>query len=387
MRVYIGVRLAVTLAALTAVLAAGSAQQKTEARDPRPLKNAFKGKFLIGTTLNYPALRGDAPTDLALATTHFNAITGENCMKPDATQPEEGKFTFEEGDRLVEIARKCGAAPIGHTLVWHSQTPRWFFRGPDAASVTREVALARMRKHIAAVVGHYKGKVKQWDVVNEAVSDSPGEFLRPTPWLKAIGEDYIAEAFRAAHEADPDAILIYNDYNLEMAYKRPKALRLLKSLIDQKAPIHAVGLQSHWRLGSVNLAEIEDSIKQFGALGLKVMLTELDLSVLPSKYRGADISFQEKMTPEQQAEMNPYTAGLPEDMARKQADLYRQGIEMCLRHKDIIGRITFWGNQDGSSWLNNFPVRQRTDYPLLFDRQGKPKPAFFAIQQAGLADK
>jgi endo-1,4-beta-xylanase len=372
-------------AALTAwaVLAAAKPQQGSEPWDVPPLKDAYRGKFLIGTALNYPALLGQAPMDVAIATRHFSAITCGNSMKPDFTQPEEGHFTFEQGDRLIEIARKCHAVPIGHTLVWHSQTPAWFFRGPDGQLPSRELALSRMRAHIAAVVGHFKGKVKQWDVVNEALSDSPGEYLRPTPWYKAIGDDYIAEAFRAAHEADPKAILIYNDYNIDMAYKRPKALRLLKSLLDQKAPINAVGIQCHWRLDGVNLAEVENSIKQFGALGLKVMITELDLGVLPTRYQGADVSFRERMTPEERAVMNPYVAGLPEEVARKQADIYRQAFEMFLRHRDVIGRVTFWGPHDADSWLNNFPIPGRTDYPLLFDRQGRPKPAFFAVEQAG----
>jgi endo-1,4-beta-xylanase len=352
-----------------------------------PLKKAFQGKFLIGTALNYPALLGQAPMDVAIATRHFSAITCGNSMKPDFTQPEEGRFTFEQGDRCVEIARECGATVIGHTLVWHSQTPAWFFRGTDAArpSPSRELALARMRKHIGAVVGHFKGKVKQWDVVNEALSDSQAEFLRPTPWYRAIGEEYIAEAFRAAHQADPKAILIYNDYNIERPYKRPKALKLLKSLLDQKVPIHAVGIQCHWRLDGVNLAEVEDSIKQFAGLGLKVMITELDLGVLPTRYRGADVSFRERMTPEQRAAMNPYVAGLPDEAAQKQAELYRQSFAMFLRHRDVIGRVTFWGPHDGDSWLNNFPIRGRTDYPLLFDRKGRPKPAFFAVQEAAQA--
>ena len=232
------------------------------------------------------------------------------------------------------------------------------------------------------MVGHYKGRVKQWDVVNEAISDAPGEGLRPSPWLRAIGKDYIAEAFRAAHEADPNAILIYNDYNIERSNKRSKALQLLKSLIEQKIPIHAVGIQGHWRMNSLDLAEVEESIKEFAALGLKVIITELDISVLPSRYQGADISRTETTRPGQGSGMNPYTQGLPDNVAKQHAERYRQAFAMFLRHKNVIGRVTFWGTHDGRSWLNNFPVRGRTDYPLLFDRQGKPKAAFFAVTKA-----
>jgi endo-1,4-beta-xylanase len=346
-----------------------------------PLKDAFKGKFLIGTAVSTNVLRGQDPATEALVRRHFDALTAENAMKPDALQPREGEFHFEDADRLVEMARKSGATVAGHTLVWHSQTPRWFFEGPDGHPVSRERALERLRRHIKTVVGRYKGRVKQWDVVNEALSDGPG-LLRPSPWLRAIGEDYIAEAFRAAHEADPDAILIYNDYNIERSYKRPKALELLKKLIDQKVPIHAVGIQCHWRLDHPDLAEVEESIKQYSALGLKVMITELDIGVLSSRYQGADLSQAETLTPEQAAAVNPYTQGLPDAVAEEQAERYRQAFKLFLRYKDVIGRVTLWGPDDGNSWLNNFPIRGRTDYPLLFDRQLQPKPAFFAVRHA-----
>ena len=249
------------------------------------------------------------------------------------------------------------------------------------------MALARMRKHIAAVVGHYKGRVKQWDVVNEAISDGGGQVLRQSPWLKAIGEDYIAEAFRAAHKADPGAVLIYNDYNIELRYKRGKALQLLRSLIEKKVPIHAVGIQCHWRMDGPDFAEVEESIKEYAALGLKVMITELDIGVLPTRYRGADVSRRGSMGKGQRAAMNPYTEGLPEAVAQEQAERYRQAFAMFLRHKGAIGRVTFWGTHDGQSWLNNFPIRGRTDYPLLFDRQGKPKAAFLAVTKLAQGKK
>jgi len=363
--------------------AAPAAEQPDRAaRDVAPLKDAAKDAFLIGAALDYPRWRqGRESMDVAIATTHFSAITPENGMKPMALQPVEGRFTFDNADRLVELAEKSGATPIGHCLVWHSQTPRWFFQGPDGQPPDRELALARMRSHIAGVVGHFRGRVKQWDVVNEAISDGPGQLLRQTPWLDAIGEDYIAEAFRAAHEADPDAILIYNDYGIEGRNKRRKALQLLRSLLEQDVPVHGVGMQCHWRLDGLALAEVEESIEQYAALGLKVMITELDMGVLPTRYRGADVSRTEGRGGQGSA-MNPYTQGLPDEVARQQAERYRQAFAIFVRHKGSIGRVTFWGVHDGSSWLNNFPVRGRTDYPLLFDRQGAPKPAFLAVKEA-----
>ena len=362
-------------------------ESKTElSQSGSPLRDSFTGKFRIGTAVSTAVLKGQDPKSEPLIRRHFDTLTAENAMKPDAIQPREGEFTFTDADRLVEMAKESGSEVVGHTLVWHSQTPRWFFEGKDGQPVNREVALARLRTHIKAVVGRYKGRVKEWDVVNEVINDGPG-VLRPSPWQKAIGDDYIAEAFRAAHEADPDAILVYNDYNIELDYKRPKALELLKKLVDEKVPIHAVGIQSHWRIENPPLAEAEKAIKEFSALGVKVMITELDLGVLPTRYQGADISYTEKLTPEQAAVVNPYTKGLPQDVALKQADKYREIFELFLRHRDKIGRVTLWGVDDGHSWLNNFPIRGRTDYPLLFDRELKPKPAFFAIQKAAASAK
>jgi endo-1,4-beta-xylanase len=356
---------------------ADKAPAKSEPSDVAPLKDAFKGKFLIGTAVDYWGLQRQPSKDIV--TTHFNAITPENGMKPMALQPAEGRFTFDDADRLVEFAQKNGATPIGHCLVWHWQTPRWFFQGKDDKPADKELALARLRKHIATVVGHFKGKVKQWDVVNEAISDAPGgDVLRQSPWLKAVGEDYIAEAFKAAHEADPDAILVYNDYGIDKKPKREKALKLLKSLIEKKVPVHAVGIQGHWRIGTLDVAEVEEAIKQFAVLGLKVMITELDLSVLPARGQTADISKTEPGG----SGMNPYTEGLPDDVAKRHAELYAKLFAMFLRHQKDIGRVTFWGVHDGRSWLNNFPVRGRTDYPLLFDRQGKPKACFVAVTKA-----
>jgi endo-1,4-beta-xylanase len=346
------------------------------------LRAAFKDRFLIGVAFDVWGGPRPGSLDIGIATTHFNAFTPENSMKPMATQPAEGRFNFADADRLVELAEKSGATPVGHCLVWHAQTPRWFFQGPDDKPAGRELALDRLRKHIAGVVGHFKGRVKQWDVVNEAISDTPDEWLRPSPWLKAVGDDYFAEAFRAAHDADPDAVLIYNDYGIDKSPKRAKALKLLKSLIDKKVPIHAVGIQGHWRMDTLDVAEVEEAVKQFGALGLKVMITELDLSVLPARYQGADTARTERPSEEQRAAMNPYTKGLPDAVAEKHAERYRQLFAVFLRHKDVIGRVTFWGTYDGHSWLNNFPVRGRTDYPLLFDREGKPKAAFFAVTKA-----
>lgn len=342
------------------------------------LRDAYEDKFLIGTTLSIKTIQGEDLASTAIAQSHFNAFTAENSMKPSMVQPVPGQFYWAESDRLVELAKQCGATPIGHTLVWHEQTPRWFFQAPDGEPLSRDAALAHMRTHIAEVAGRYRAQVKQWDVVNEAISDAPGEELRPSPWLKVAGEEFIAEAFRAAHAADPDAVLIYNDYNIERGEKRAKTLRLLKRLLDDHVPVHAVGIQGHWHLNYPDLDEIECAIERFAALGLRVMITELDLGVLPNKYQGADIAVRQELKPE----INPYTHCLPQAIASQQAERYEQLFRLFLRYQSVIDRVTFWGVHDGISWLNNFPVRGRTDYPLLFDREGHPKPALAGVAKA-----
>jgi endo-1,4-beta-xylanase len=342
---------------------------------PAPLKDSFVGKFLIGAALSSATLQGRDVRSEELATRHFSAFTGENSMKPDSVQPSEGRFTFIEADAMVDLAQKSGATPIGHTLIWHSQTPKWFTHDGAGRPLRRMIALQHLRDHIATVVGRYKGRVKQWDVVNEVISDRNDEFLRPTPWLAAIGPDYIAEAFRAAHRADPKAILILNDYNNEVGGKRERTLRLLKQLLAEGVPVHAVGIQAHWRLGHVPLEETEKAIAQYSALGLKVMITELDIGVLPTNYTGADIGMVETAR-------TPSPTTLSAEDAQKLADAYARSFALFLRHKDVIGRVTLWGLHDGDSWLNDFPVRGRTDHPLLFDRAGQPKAAFFSVQRA-----
>lgn len=350
---------------------------------PRPLtaprlKDAYKDRFLIGTALSVEALRGHDPASLEIARRNFNAFTAENSMKPDRVQPRPGEFHWTEADHLVELAEQCGAVPIGHTLVWHQQTPHWFFETPQGEPLPREAALENLRVHTAAVASRYRGRVRQWDVVNEVISDEPGEELRPSPWLRATGEEFIATAFRTAHAADPDAVLIYNDYNIETGEKRAKTLRLLQKLLAQDVPVHAVGIQGHWHLDYPDLSEIEPAIQQFAALGLRVMITELDMGVLPTKYRGANIEARETLRPE----MNPYAGGLPDAVAERQAERYEEIFALFLRYESVIDRVTFWGVHDGISWLNNFPVQGRTDYSLPFDRQGRPKPAYYAVGRA-----
>ena len=352
----------------------------TVSGDPQPaaLKDVFAEKFMIGAALNGRQIAGNVPAaETALIQQQFNTITPENILKWAGVHPRPGQYNFQPVDQYVQLGQKHGMFAVGHTLVWHSQTPRWVFEDADGKPLSREALLARMKEHISTVVGRYKGRIGGWDVVNEAVNGDGS--LRKTPWLEIIGPDYIAKVFEYAHAADPDAELYYNDYDMWKQDHRDGVVKLVKDLKSQGLRVDGIGMQGHWGLDYPPLNEIEDSINAYAALGVKVMITELDLTVLPRAWQqgGADISKNYKL----QSELNPYSDGLPDEMQQKLANRYAAFFALFVKHADVISRVTFWGVQDGNSWRNNWPVRGRTDYPLVFDRQCKPKPAFDAIMK------
>jgi endo-1,4-beta-xylanase len=335
------------------------------------LKEAYRQDFLIGSALGGKLPGSYTPREFALITSQFNAATPEWCMKPRPIQPREGEWHFEEADAFVRFCREHDIVPFGHTLVWHEDCPDWFFEdGEHPAS--RELVLRRLRNHIHTVVGRYKGQIRGWDVVNEAISDRPDEYLRKTKWLQTIGDDFVEQAFRFAHEADPDVTLQYNDYNIESEPKRSKAVRLIKSLQDKKIPIAAVGIQGHWSLDHVPYADLETAINAFHGMGLKVMISELDLDVLPRKPAGA-ADAQQKI----RAEM-ARPAPCPPEVLRRQADQYARLFELFRKHRGQITRVSFWGIDDAHTWLNGWPF-PRYNHPLLFDRESNLKPAFDAV--------
>lgn len=340
-----------------------------------PLKDVFKDAFLVGTALNRSQINEEDERGVPLVKTHFNAITAENVMKWEHIHPGPDRYAFEAPDRFVEFGERNGMFVVGHTLVWHSQTPQWVFEDENGEPLGREALLARMRDHIHTVVGRYKGRVNGWDVVNEALNDDGT--LRESSWYNIIGEDYVAKAFQYANEADPEAKLYYNDYSLENPAKRAGAVRLLQSLQEQGVPVTGVGTQGHFGLDYPSLEELENTITDFAGLGLDVLVTELEIDVLPPAfdYQGADISQRAEL----REQLNPYPDELPAAMQRRLAQQYRDFFEVFLKHRDVITRVTFWGVTDGDSWKNNWPVAGRTNYPLLFDREGQPKPAFYAV--------
>lgn len=332
------------------------------------LQQGFNANLAVGVAL--PA-RGLSPAEQALIRANFNAVTPENCMKPQILQPREGYFDFAAADALVALAQTNNLAVNGHTLVWHEQCPDWFFQdGNQAAS--RAKVLARMRTHIRTIVGHFAGKIESWDVVNEALDDGDS-FLRDSPWLKSLGPDFIAEAFLAAHQADPQAQLYYNDYHLEVPYKRDKALRLIRELKARQVPLHGIGIQGHWQIDRVPFEELEAALIAFHAQGLKVMITELDIDVVTDLTTGHDWQGT-------QPDADPFVNGLPQALQERLAAQYARLFALLRKHQDKITRITFWGLHDGRTWLNYWPTR-RTNHPLLWDRQLNPKPAFHAIRE------
>ena len=321
------------------------------------LKDLFEGKLLVGCAVS----RSGLLLNDQLICKHFNALTAENSMKWESVHPRPGTYRFIEADAIVDYAEKNDMVVIGHTLVWHQQTPSWVFTDENGKEVTREVLLERMREHIHTVVGRYKGRVRGWDVVNEAIDDSTGG-LRNTPWRRIIGDDYIEWAFRFAHEADPDAELYYNDYSTTDPKKRQAIYNLVEGLIDKGIRVDGVGMQGHWDIQSPSEQNIRDAIERFASLGVKVHITELDVSVFPWSDRS-----------------NKYANGLPEAVENVHAARYAMMFSVFQDYSDVIERVTFWGITDAGSWKNNYPVPRRTDYPLLFDRQGQPKATFWAV--------
>jgi endo-1,4-beta-xylanase len=311
----------------------------------------------------------------ALLARHFNVLTPENCMKPGPIHPTPERFEFAMSDALVQFAAERDLPVVGHCLCWHQQSPDWMF----AAGIGRRAALAQLRQHIHGVAGRYRGRLLGWDVVNEAIADD-GETLRDTPAAREIGPDFIERAFELAREADPGAQLYYNDYNIERPAKRERTLRLLDRLLASGARVDGVGIQGHWQLDQVPFDDLRAAIDAYAALGLKVMITELDLDVVERPDCSADLAVQRAYAPAEDV----YRDGLPEPIARAQAEQYARLFQLFGERPGAVTRVSFWGLHDGRSWLNTWPGK-RTNHPLLFDRAGRPKPAFDAVIDTVLA--
>lgn len=335
---------------------------------PESLKEAFEGKFLIGAALNSAEINGTDPEGIAIVRKHFNSIVAENCMKCEKIHPREDIYDFSEPDRLVDFGQENGMFIVGHCLIWHSQLAPWFSCDSLGRPAGPELLKARMKRHITNIVSRYKGRVQGWDVVNESILED-GSF-RHTPFYDALGEEYIALAFKYAHEADPDAELYLNDYGMDGQKKREAYVKLIRKLKEQGIRIDAVGMQGHMGMDYPDTAEFGKSIRALAAEGVKVMITEWDMSALPTIRTGAELSD----TNSYRAAMNPYPDGLPEDISEVWNSRMASFMELFVKHSDQISRVTAWGVSDDDSWKNGWPMPGRTDYPLLFDRELEPKP-------------
>jgi endo-1,4-beta-xylanase len=359
---------------LVSTLCLSSMAAIAQAPAPATLKDAFHDGFFIGAAINTDQITGKDVRGDALIIQQFNSISPENVMKWEVIHPRPDGYDFALADKYVELGLKNHMFIVGHNLCWHSQTPAWVFKDEKGNPLTRDALLQRLHDHIQTVVGRYKGKIDSWDVVNEALNEDGT--LRQSQWMKIIGEDYIVKAFQFAHEADPHAQLNYNDYNLETPAKRKGAIALVKKLQEAGVPIAVVGDQAHLHLDGATAADEEATITDLAAAGVKVAITELDIDVLPSAWgRTADVGLKVK----DDAKLNPYPNGLPEDVQQALTKRYADLFAGYWKHRDVVKRVTLWGVSDAQSWLNNWPVRGRTSYPLLFDRNGQPKPAFAAV--------
>ena len=354
---------AVCLILISACLGSMHLQAQKAFDSTRGIKDYYAAYFPVGAAVSPHALQtGEA----VLIRQQFNSLTPENAMKMGPIHPEENRYYWKDADSIMAFAQRYHMRVRGHNLCWHNQTPAWMFV-QDGKTVSKEVLLQRLKEHITTVVNRYKGKIYAWDVVNEAISDKPDEYLRPSQWLQICGEEYIAKAFQYAHEADPNAVLFYNDYNEISAVKREKIYRLVKSLKDAGVPISGVGLQAHWAVNEPSRAQLDSTISQFAKLGLKVQITELDISVYPKEHNAR--------------------AGRPEDMdtafspekEQKQLEVYKMVFELFRKYRKTISGVTFWNISERYSWLDNFPVKGRKDYPLLFDKNLLPKKAYWEV--------
>jgi endo-1,4-beta-xylanase len=321
------------------------------------LNDYYEDYFTMGVAVTPRSLEGEQ-SELILK--NFGSLTAENAMKPGPLQPKEGEYFWDDADAIVNFAVANGLKVRGHTLCWHSQNPSWMFVDSKGDTVSKEVALTRLKEHITTVVSRYKGKVYAWDVLNEVILDDSTKYIRDTPWYKICGEEYIAKVFQWAHEADPDAILFYNDYNTEIPHKRDRIITLLKPLIDAGVPIHGMGLQAHWNLTNINEKDLRDAIEKYSALGLKIQITELDVNT------------------QNRTETDSTKFGFTPEKEQKQMEVYKMAFNVLRDYKDVITGVTFWNVSDRSSWLDRRGTGKKA-YPLLFDENLKPKKAYWEV--------
>ena len=337
------------------------------------LSDAFENQFLVGAAISEDQILGKDKKSISIVKNEYNTITPENSLKWMFIEPQPNKFNFDVSDKYVDFGMKNNMHIVGHALVWHSQLSDYMKGIKD-----RKTMSFHIQNHISTLVKRYKGKIHTWDVVNEALNEDGT--LRESVFFNIMGSEYIENSFSWANDADPDVNLVYNDYNLCEEPKRKGAIKLIKDLQKKNIKIDCVGIQAHWQLNSPTIEEIEKTIISFSELGIDVMFTELDISVLPSPWelQGAEVNQNfEKF--EDDKKMNPYPIKLPDAVKKKLANRYKDIFKLFLKHQDKISRVTFWGVTDKNSWLNDWPIKGRTNYPLLFDRNYQSKIAYKSI--------
>ena len=361
----------------------GSTQLSKSPADDRVLKNVYKDAFLIGVAVNPAITSGRDSVSQNIVMKHFNSITVENVMKASLINPQPGVYNFSPADDYVAFGEKNKMFIIGHTLVWHNQVPAWFFTNAEGKPNTKEEQIERLRSHIQAVAGRYAGRVNAWDVVNEVMGED-GNY-RQTSWVNAVGngDTLVKYAFKFAAQYAPNTELYYNDFNAWRPSKRDGIVKMIKMLKNEGIRVDGVGMQGHWGLDYPKTKYIEDAIDAYAACGVKVMITELDVDVLPLTKEGqivgqgmADKQFQLE---EFKTYLDPYQKGLPDSMQKVLANRYAELFSIFYKRKDKITRVTVWGLHDGMNWKNDYPIPGRTNYPSLWDRKRQPKPALNAV--------
>lgn len=391
------------------------------ASKPVTLKDAYAKYFRVGVAINRSQAVGDVKyttiartpeqlaKEIALIKTQFNQLSPENDLKWEVVQPYEGPkgYNFAPSDAYVNFGVSNHMYIVGHNLVWHSQVPGWVFqasnspppdgwvgtldavrpgtggrrgvggggfggggfgggfgRGGGGPSATRDQVLQRLHDHIATVVGHYKGKIAVWDVVNEAIDDGGTNILRQSQWTRIVGPDFIAKAFEYAHEADPKAILRYNDYSLENSAKRHKLIALIKSLQAEHVPVMAIGSQTHVSVSSPGFAGEDQTLTELATLGLPIHITEFDVNGAAGGQRSTsgDVAGNAAVT----------QGGLVDNANQRLGDAYAALFRAFVKHADYVKMVTFWGVDDTVSW-------RAQGRPLLFDGETNPKYAFDAV--------
>ncbi|WP_243299015.1 endo-1,4-beta-xylanase [Bacillus litorisediminis] len=369
---------AIVLLLPVGINSAAATNEPKSALEVKPLDERYEDSFTIGAAVEPYQLEGK---DAEVLKHHYNSIVAENVMKPINIQPEEGKFNFEQADKIVKFAKENDMDLRFHTLVWHSQVPEWFFldkngkpmadeTDPKQREKNKQLLLKRLEKHIKTIVQRYKDDIDSWDVVNEVIDEyAPnGKGLRESPWYKITGTDYIKVAFETARKyAGENAKLYINDYNTEVEPKRTYLYNLVKELLEQGVPIDGVGHQSHIQIGWPTLQETEDSINLFASLGLDNQITELDVSLYGWPPRPA----------------YPTYADIREEKFQAQADRYNALFELYERLDDKISNVTFWGVADNHTWLDDRAEQYNDgvgkDAPFVFDPDYNVKLAYWAI--------